>query len=179
MGAEIKMPQGRFHTDKSGNRFGMLTLVTMLDQKNSNGSYRYITQCDCGESKAIYYNQMASGRSKSCGCLSRRQGIDSPNWKHGRSQTKEYDLELHMKRAYGLGFKEYEEMLFNQNGVCAICSGEPPKNQHKTRLNIDHCHTTGKVRGLLCDACNRAIGLLKDSQDLLEKAKQYLNANAR
>jgi hypothetical protein len=167
------MTRGRFHTDKSGNRYGMLTLVTMLDQKNSNGSYLYITQCDCGESKAIYYNQLASGRSKSCGCLQRRQGKESPNWKHGRSQTKEYDLELHMKRSYGLGFKEYEEMLFNQKGVCSICNGKPP-NHHKKRLNIDHCHTTGKVRGLLCDACNRAIGLLKDSPDLLNKAILYL-----
>lgn len=152
----------------------MLTLVTMLNVKNSNGSYKYITQCDCGESKAIFFNQMARGNTKSCGCLQRRAGAESPAYKHGRSQTKEYDLELHMKRAYGLGFKEYEEMLFSQNGVCAICSGHPPKNQHKTRLNIDHCHATGKVRGLLCDACNRAIGLLKDSPDLLNKAISYL-----
>lgn len=152
----------------------MLTLVTMLNEKNGNGSYKYITQCDCGESKAIFFNQMARGNTKSCGCLQRRKGQESPAYKHGRSQTKEYDLELHMKRAYGLGFKEYEEMLFNQNGVCAICSGEPPKNQHKKRLNIDHCHSTGKIRGLLCDACNRAIGLLKDSPDLLNKAISYL-----
>lgn len=168
------MLRGRFHTDKSGNRYGMLTLVTMLNEKNGNGSYKYITQCDCGESKAIFFNQMARGNTKSCGCLQRRKGKESPAYKHGLSQTKEYDLELHMKRAYGLGFKEYEEMLFKQNGVCAICSGEPPKNQHKTRLNVDHCHSTGKVRGLLCDACNRAIGLLKDSPDLLNKAISYL-----
>jgi len=168
------MLRGRFHHDKSGSRYGMLTLVTMLNEQSRNGSYKYITQCDCGESKAIFFNQMARGNTKSCGCLQRRTGTESPAYKHGRSQTKEYDLELHMKRAYGLGFKEYEQMLFNQNGVCAICSGEPPKNQHKTRLNIDHCHTTGKIRGLLCDACNRAIGLLKDSPDLLNKAISYL-----
>jgi hypothetical protein len=173
------MPQGRFHSDKSGNRYGMLTLVTQLNAKTANGSYKYIAQCDCGESKVVAYYAVSRGTTKSCGCQQYPKGELSPNWKHGRSQTKEYDLELHMKRSYGLGFKEYEEMLFNQNGVCAICSNEPPKNQHKTRLNIDHCHKTGKVRGLLCDACNRAIGLLKDNQDLLEKAKQYLNANAR
>lgn len=168
------MPQGRYHSDKSGNRFGLLTLVMQTSERQKNGSFKYIVKCDCGESKVVGYAQMSSGRTQSCGCLQRRKGSDSPSWKHGRSQTKEYDLELHMKRSYGLGFKEYEEMLFKQNGVCAICNSEPPKNQHKTRLNIDHCHTTGKVRGLLCDACNRAIGLLKDSPDLLNKAINYL-----
>jgi hypothetical protein len=167
------MIRGRFHTDKSGNRYGMLTLVTMLNEKNGNGSYKYITQCDCGESKAIFFNQMARGNTKSCGCQQYPKGKLSANWKHGKSQTKEYDLESHMKRSYGLTFKDYETMLFNQNGVCAICSKEPP-NTHKKRLNVDHCHTTGKVRGLLCDACNRAIGLLKDSPDLLNKAISYL-----
>lgn len=168
------MPQGRFHTDKSGNRYGMLTLVTQLNERTANGSFKYIVQCDCGESKVVGFSAMSRGNTKSCGCQQYPKGKLSANWKHGKSYTKEYDLESHMKRAYGLGFKEYEEMLFNQNGVCAICSGKPPKNQHKTRLNIDHCHTTGKVRGLLCDACNRAIGLLKDSPDLLNKAIHYL-----
>jgi hypothetical protein len=173
MGAEIKMPQGRFHTDKSGNRFGMLTLVTMLDEKSGNGSYRYITQCDCGESKAIYYNQMARGSTKSCGCQQYPKGKLSASWKHGKSRTKEYESNYQMTKNYGIGLKEYDVMFNTQNGVCAICSKEPP-NHYKKRLNVDHCHTTGKVRGLLCDACNRAIGLLKDSQELLEKAKQYL-----
>lgn len=167
------MPQGKFHIDKSGNRFGMLTIVTMLDQKNSNGSYRYITQCDCGESKAIYYNQLASGRTKSCGCLQRRKGIDSPNWKHGRSRTKTYGNELFMRQKYGLEYSQYLNMLEQQKGLCAICESPAP-DHHKKRLNIDHCHATGKVRGLLCDACNRAIGLLKDSPLLLNKAISYL-----
>jgi len=167
------MPQGRFHTDKSGNRFGMLTLVTMLNQKNSNGSYRYIVQCDCGESKAIYYNQMVRGNTKSCGCQQYPKGELSANWKHGQSRTKDYESNYQMTKNYGIGLKEYDVMFNAQNGVCAICSKEPP-NTHKKRLNVDHCHTTGKVRGLLCDACNRAIGLLKDSPDLLNKAISYL-----
>ena len=170
------MPRGLFHIDRSGNRYGSWTLLMRLNEKNANGSYRYLATCDCGESKAVFFNQLSRGNSKSCGCSYRRKGKDSPAYKHGRSKTKEYDLELHMKRSYGIGFKDYDAMVLEQNGVCAICSAEPPKNQHKKRLNIDHCHTTGKVRGLLCDACNRAIGLLKDSPDLLTKAIQYLNA---
>ena len=167
------MPQGRFHQDKSGNRFGMLTLVMKLDAKTPNGSYKYLTQCDCGESKVISYSRMANYKTKSCGCQHYPKGEKSPNWKHGKSRTKEYNLNYQMKKNYGIQIKDYDAMLFAQNGVCAICSKEPP-NHHKKRLNVDHCHKTGEVRGLLCDACNRALGLFKDSSDILTKAINYL-----
>ena len=74
---------------------------------------------------------------------------------------------------YGITHNEYLKMVKAQNNLCAICGCEPPNN-HKKRLNIDNCHTTEKVRGLLCDACNRAIGLMKDNPDLLNKAINYL-----
>ena len=167
------MPQGKFHQDQSGAKINMLTLLYKMDEQSKNSSYKYMTRCDCGTEKAIFYNQIKSGRAQSCGCLQRRKGTDSPNFKHGRSGTKEYDLELHMKRNYGMTFEKYEAMLDEQNNVCAICSSPPP-DHHKKRLNIDHCHTTGRVRGLLCDVCNRALGLFKDSPDVLLKAISYL-----
>ena len=145
----------------------------MLDERTGNSSFKYLTKCECGTEKVIGYSLMTSGRAKSCGCQQYPKGELSPNYKHGRSQTKEYDLELHMKRAYGLDFKDYERMLEEQNGVCAICSSPPPNNR-KTRLAIDHCHKTGKVRGLLCDKCNRSIGLLKDDVSVLKSAIKYL-----
>ena len=69
-------------------------------------------------------------------------------------------------------------MLADQNGVCAICGKDEP-NEHgrtgkKFRLAVDHCHDTGVVRGLLCQKCNRASGLLKDDLTLLQKAMEYL-----
>lgn len=167
------MPQGRFHQDQSGTKLNMLTLLKRTEERTANGGYKYLVRCDCGTEKLIGYSYMAQGRAKSCGCLQLRKGKDSPNYKHGRSKTKEYDLELHMKRNYGLSFKEYDSMLQKQNGVCAICLSPPP-DHHKKRLNIDHCHTTGRVRGLLCDACNRALGLFKDSPDVMLKAISYL-----
>jgi len=168
------MPRGKFHTDQSGRKINKLTLLKMLDERTGNSSFKYLTKCECGTEKVIGYSLMTSGRAKSCGCQQYPKGKLSPNYKHGRSQTKEYDLELHMKRAYGLDFKDYEKMLEAQNGVCAICSSPPPNNR-KTRLAIDHCHKTGKVRGLLCDKCNRSIGLLKDDVNILTKAIEYLN----
>lgn len=172
------MPTGRFHQDQSGTKIAMLTLLEKTNIRTKNGSYKYRVVCDCGTEKIVGFSQMTRGNTQSCGCLQLRKGKDSPAYKHGRSQTKEYDLELHMKKNYGINFKQYEEMLFSQNNQCAICKAEPPKNQHKTRLNIDHCHTTGKIRGLLCDCCNRALGLMRDNTELLEKAIQYLNNNA-
>jgi len=172
------MPAGKFHQDQSGRKIGMLTLLQMTGQKTSNGSYKYIVRCDCGTEKVIGYSYMVNNRTQSCGCLQFRKGKDSPAYKHGRSATKEYDLELHMKRTYGMDFKQYEEMLFAQDGKCAICKAEPPTNQHKTRLNIDHDHSTGAIRGLLCDCCNRALGLMRDNTDLLQKAIQYLTKHS-
>lgn len=78
-----------------------------------------------------------------------------------------------MTRRYGLLYKDYLSMLEKQNHVCAICN-EPEKSKSKKNLSVDHCHTTGKVRGLLCSSCNVGLGKFKDRPDLLEKAGKYL-----
>jgi Recombination endonuclease VII len=74
--------------------------------------------------------------------------------------------------------EKYKAMKDSQDGVCAICS-RPERRQHlltKTTwdLAIDHCHETGMVRGLLCNACNRGLGLLGDKVETLEKVLLYL-----
>lgn len=69
-----------------------------------------------------------------------------------------------MKSKYGISPEDYSRMFADQNGKCAVCGVEgsdKPGDKKKPRLAIDHCHTTGKVRGLLCGPCNRAEGLLK------------------
>jgi hypothetical protein len=170
----MMMPTGRFHQDQSGTKLNMLTLIEKTNDKAKNGSYRYRVKCDCGTETVGTYNLMRSGRMKSCGCLSLRKGKDSPNFKHGLSKTKEYENELFLKRTYGLSKDEFDAMLAEQNGKCAICKAEAPAH-HKKRLNVDHCHTTGMIRGLLCDACNRGLGLFKDNPELLHKAIQYLS----
>jgi len=80
--------------------------------------------------------------------------------------------ELTLKR-FGLTEADYEEMLLNQGGVCAICKG-PPKGRWNT-FCIDHNHSTGEIRGLLCDMCNRAIGMLGDNPERVKQAYDYLN----
>lgn len=67
-------------------------------------------------------------------------------------------------------YDEFKQMFKKQKGVCKICGGL----ETKRRLSVDHCHETGKVRGLLCQQCNIALGLFKDNPKLLKKAIKYL-----
>ena len=76
----------------------------------------------------------------------------------------------------GLTQETYDTLYKEHKGCCAIC-GKEEKNVLRGRLNIDHCHTTGKVRGLLCHNCNAALGLLEDSIDNLTSAVSYLLRN--
>lgn len=82
----------------------------------------------------------------------------------------------YLSRNYGITIDIYREMLNNQDHKCAICGGEgfTMATHHKTKLVVDHCHSTGVVRGLLCHNCNRALGLLQDSRLVLENAIKYL-----
>lgn len=80
--------------------------------------------------------------------------------------------DYHLKYKYNISLKEYEEMVFNQNGLCAICKNPPIT--HNKILKVDHNHKTGKIRGLLCDFCNFAIGNAKEDILILESAIEYL-----
>lgn len=73
-------------------------------------------------------------------------------------------------KTFGLTIEQYEQMEINQNKVCAICC-KPDKNK---RLSVDHCHVTGKIRGLLCSKCNRGLGLLNDEVEILKRCILYL-----
>jgi hypothetical protein len=77
-----------------------------------------------------------------------------------------------LKSRYNLTIEDLLEMLRKQNGVCAIC-GKPPKEGRN--LDVDHCHETKEIRGLLCNNCNRALGHFQDSKENLEKAIEYLD----
>jgi len=77
-------------------------------------------------------------------------------------------------RVYGITQAQYDEMLEKQNGKCAICNN--PDEVEDRKLAIDHCHTTGRIRGLLCGKCNRGLGFIfKDNPDLLLKAISYFS----
>jgi hypothetical protein len=69
--------------------------------------------------------------------------------------------------------EQYAQMFKDQNECCALCESHYTVVPHQ-QLMVDHCHKTGKVRQLLCDFCNTALGKFKDSPELLEKAADYI-----
>ena len=86
-----------------------------------------------------------------------------------------------LKTLYGITVAEYEAMLTSQGGGCAICGTKDPSlgnRQYKKRprevFDVDHCHVTGKVRGLLCSRCNRLVGLTQNNPDVARKLMKYL-----
>ncbi len=79
-----------------------------------------------------------------------------------------------IKRNYGLGIDTYNQMLVDQDYKCKICRKAHRPDIQRGRLYVDHCHSSLKVRGLLCSFCNAAIGYFKDDTALLEKAIAYL-----
>lgn len=80
----------------------------------------------------------------------------------------------HMENTYGCTLSMYEDMFERQKGLCAICQGEP--DSKFGRLCVDHCHSTKKVRGLLCGNCNHGLGKFKDNPRLLRRAIAYLQS---
>lgn len=78
----------------------------------------------------------------------------------------------HLQTNYGIDSAEYLRMYAEQKGVCAIC--KQTEAQEGRALCVDHSHITGDVRGLLCSNCNRGIGLLQDSPELIRNAFHYL-----
>lgn len=77
-------------------------------------------------------------------------------------------------RKYGLTGEQYDQMLADQGQRCALCHDE---NNGRT-WHVDHCHASNRVRGLLCDLCNRGLGHFRDDPAVLRRAAEYLEAHA-
>lgn len=92
---------------------------------------------------------------------------------YGRPEIKRKFRNESLKKQFGLTIEEFDKMNLKQNGLCAICSRNERSERNK-HLAVDHCHKNGAIRGLLCSNCNRALGLLEDSVEILKKAIDYL-----
>lgn len=126
----------------------------------------------CGATKALteFYKTAKSEDGRAWSCKSCRREADTV-WR-ARPENRVRACARSRKRRYGLEDETYQQMLASQGGVCAICY-QP--NTNGKALYVDHCHDTGRVRALLCDGCNFAIGQMKDSPDRLRSAAAYLD----
>lgn len=94
-------------------------------------------------------------------------------WKQkNKTRVKAYNKNLWLKTKYGISLDEYNRIFTIQNGRCAIC--DKPSADYKRSLHVDHNHSDGKIRGLLCVNCNNGVGCFQDNPELLSKAKLYL-----
>ena len=84
-----------------------------------------------------------------------------------------------LKYRYGMTPDELEAIIREQAGRCRLCKRLPTGKRGCAKLHIDHCHTTGKVRGLLCHNCNKAIGHLRDDPELALAVAEYLKEHNR
>ena len=155
-----------------------------------------IFRCDCGQEKEFRCNDVVSGWTKCCGwdceishnflkdgvkkcaqCGDVKSGNDFHKHNGFRDGLhhicKRCKLNEEMLHRYGIDLEEFDRMLAEQGGVCAICGGG--LRHGRNRFDIDHDHVTGKVRGLLCSDCNRGIGFLRDNPDILKRAAEYLS----
>ena len=102
----------------------------------------------------------------------------SPASEKQKAYMREYSKDYHLKRSYGLSREEHNQLLIKQNHKCAIC-GIDEKEAFRSKLYVDHCHESGKIRELLCHNCNASLGLLKESILTLTKAIAYLDKHAK
>lgn len=114
------------------------------------------------------------------------------NAHHRKNYTKRYRTDKdkkrlsnwHLVKKYNISLEEYQQLYEAQNGCCAICKKEQQSldtmrisRGAKEILVVDHDHLNKRVRGLLCQGCNQALGLFKDDPTILIKAIEYLATN--
>lgn len=93
--------------------------------------------------------------------------------KNNKKVITSYKRDWHFKNKYNLSLEELDVMRVAQNFCCKIC-GKHELDTPRQSLCVDHCHDTKKVRGLLCESCNQALGLFYDNAINLRKAAEYL-----
>ena len=143
------------------------------DEGDLNEGHRICVSCDLRKHiTEFYWTGKKTGRRRTCKecCLRRAQELrnqDRVNYRRRRNGWR-------LKIQYGLTLEDYDRLLTEQDQSCKICSRRFDLSDQSRRPHVDHCHKTGKVRGILCFKCNTAIGKLNDDPRLLRAAAAYL-----
>jgi hypothetical protein len=138
----------------------------------------YCAGCKCVECKKAhsdyqrsYYNLHPEQKKKRNERVLQRYHRFGNQWaKENPDKLKAIQRKHKLKQKFGITPEIYERMVFEQGGMCLICSGPPTSSG----LAIDHDHETGKIRGLLCSRCNCGLGMFQDDHNILIRAVEYL-----
>lgn len=122
-----------------------------------------VVECICGNVIKEKRNRVLKGFIKNCGCGSIRIGFDEELALERRNRN------YRLISTYGITIWDYERILEEQDNKCAIC-----RLMTSYELHIDHDHSTGKIRGLLCRECNHGLGNFRDDPIRLIAAAHYL-----
>lgn len=179
---------------KIGDKFGKLKVVKEAFYHSFRGESAVRQKaveviCECGNHKIYREDKVLKGLYKSCGCTWERQekltgitkictdcklDLDNSLFSIGKTFCKNCACTRQMLKTYNITQTDYDNILKKQNYKCLICQSTSSNTILYQRLAIDHCHKTGKIRGLLCDKCNRGLGYFNDNLDSLQRAIDYL-----
>lgn len=143
--------------------------------------YRLCSKCDKIKHQSWFPKRERGLQCKACLAAAKQEwnknnpdkvilARQSTNKWHRQNRDKVYDNISRYR--YGVTVAEVDAMIAKQNNRCAIC-----KQLSSRRLCLDHCHDTGKIRGIICHDCNLALGRVKDNVDVLRSMIEYLEIN--
>lgn len=129
--------------------------------------------CSCSKEKST--SEFSPDKSKKDGLASLCKECRRTRYSTRYSRTYR---SKRLQDLYGITASDYDRLLSDQNGTCAICcSKETGRND--TWFCVDHDHSTGEVRGLLCNNCNRALGLFNDNETTIQLAANYVRTHRK
>lgn len=149
--------------DIIGKRYGSLVVVEAVGYKPKLWKCR----CDCGKVCLVIRGQLTNRSRRTCGNCTSRMRMNS------RDKTSYVKRLGHIRTLYGLEEQDLRDLMDKQKGCCAICK-ETLRVATGRSYHIDHEHSSGKVRGLLCNQCNVGLGMLGDSYNTLQEAARYI-----
>lgn len=173
--------------DLTGQQFGRLVVVARGEKDPRNGKTRWLVRCECGTEKLTVHSHLVRGRTASCGCFRKSGAVKTKKtldalatgvkvctrcgnakpfseynkYKRGSARLapwcRECTTDARLISVYGVSLEQKRALIQEQGGRCAIHGCGRPLD---AKSNIDHCHSSGQVRAILCGGCNRALGIL-------------------
>ena len=158
---QLRRDEGVLLTPEQAKCAGRTTYFTGKPCKYGHLSPRWVSTRTCTKCSIDRYKAWSKNNVEKASARKRR-------WYEANAEKQRHTV---VKRKYGLSDCDYKKMMSDQSGLCAICDRSL---DGKWISQVDHCHATGKIRGLLCLNCNSGIGRFGDNTDLLRKAILYL-----